>query len=142
METVILVTVLSTLGVVAMLTAIVVMAFKLRNKVDGNSFEDEVRTIYNEIKQKTYDLQVRLDNESESIRRELNDRFDNVNRRLEEEVNHIYQQTNNESEEIRRLIDSRLDKLDSKFVNGINHLKKELEFNEVKKKLGDTILTD
>lgn len=142
METVILVTVLSTLGVVAMLTAIVVMVFKLRNKVDGNSFEDEVRTIYNEIEQKTYALQVRLDNESESIRRELNDRFDNVNRRLEEEVNHIYQQTNNESEEIRRLIDSRLDKLDSKFVNGINHLKKELEFNEVKKKLGDTILTD
>lgn len=142
METIILVTVLSTLGVVAMVTSIVVMAFKLRNKVDGNSFEDEVKTIYNEIEQKTYALQVRLDNESESIHRELNDRFNSVDRSLENQFKEIYQQTNNESEEIRRLIDSRLDKLDSKFVNGINHLKKELEFNEVKKKLGDTILTD
>lgn len=142
METVILVTVLSTLGVVAMLTAIVVMAFKLRNKVDGNSFEDEVKTIYNEIEQKTYALQGRFDNESEYIRRELDERFDSVDRRVENQFKEIYQQTNNESEEIRRIIDSRLDKLDSKLVNGINHLKKELEFNEVKKKLGDTILTD
>lgn len=142
METIILVTVLSTLGVVAMVTSIVVMAFKLRNKVDGNSFEDEVKTIYNEIEQKTYALQVRLDNESESIRRELNDRFDNTDRHLEGEFSNIHQKINNESEEIRRTIDSRLDKLDSKLVNGINHLKKELEFNEVKNKIGEGILTN
>jgi hypothetical protein len=142
METIILVTVLSTLGVVAMVTSIVVMAFKLRNKVDGNSFEGEVKTIYNEIEQKTYALQVRLDNESESIRRELNDRFDSADRQLEHEFSNIHQKMNNETEEIRRTIDSRLDKLDSKLVNGINHLEKELEFNEVKNKIGGDILTN
>ena len=142
METVILVTVLSTLGVVAMLTAIVVMAFKLRNKVDGNSFEDEVKTIYNEIYTTTQALEGRLDNESESIRRELNDRFDSADRQLEHEFSNIHQKMNNETEEIRRTIGSRLDKLDSKLVNGINHLKKELEFNEVKNKIGGDILTN
>ena len=97
METIILVTVLSTLGVVAMLTAIVVMAFKLRNKVDVNSFEEEVKTIYNESNIRFSELESRLDDEIQHIHRELNNNVEEAHRRI-----------NNESEEIRRLIDSRL----------------------------------
>tara|TARA_B100000927_G_C16200059_1_gene363149 strand:- start:81 stop:482 length:402 start_codon:yes stop_codon:yes gene_type:complete len=130
METIILVTVLSTLGVVAMLTAIVVMAFKLRNKVDVNSFEEEVKTIYNESNIRFSELESRLDDEIQHIHRELNNNVEEAHRRI-----------NNESEEIRRLIDSRLDKLDSKFVGGINQLQNELNFNLAKNKMGEDILT-
>tara|TARA_B100000963_G_C22394075_1_gene565826 strand:+ start:369 stop:770 length:402 start_codon:yes stop_codon:yes gene_type:complete len=130
METIILVTVLSTLGVVAMLTAIVVMAFKLRNKVDVNSFEEEVKTIYNESDIRFSKLESRLDDEIQHIHRELNSNVEEAHRRI-----------NNESEEIRRLIDSRLDKLDSKFVGGINQLQNELNFNLAKNKMGEDILT-
>ena len=130
METIILVTVLSTLGVVAMLTAIVVMAFKLRNKVDVNSFEEEVKTIYNESNIRFSELESRLDDEIQHIHRELNSNVEEAHRRI-----------NNESEEIRRLIDSRLDKLDSKFVGGINQLQNELNFNLAKNKMGEDILT-
>jgi biopolymer transport protein ExbB/TolQ len=131
METVILVTVLSTLGVVAMLTAIVVMAFKLRNKVDVNSFEDKVRTIYNEHDRRFSELESRTGNEIQHIHREFNEKLNNVNRELDMRVEEIHRHINNESEEIRRLIDSRLDKLDTKFVTSINYLKKELQQDEV-----------
>jgi len=131
METVILVTVLSTLGVVAMLTAIVVMAFKLRNKVDVNSFEKEVRTIYNEHDRRFSELESRTGSEIQNIHREFDEKFDNVNRELDMRVEEMHRHINNESEEIRRLIDSRLDKLDTKFVTSINYLKKELQQDKV-----------
>ena len=133
METVILVTVLSTLGVVAMLTAIVVMAFKLRNKVDVNSFEEKVKTIYNEYDRRFSELESSLGGEIQHIHREFNEKFDNVNRELGIRIEEVHRHINNESEEIRRLIDSRLDKLDTKFVTSINYLKKELELDEVLK---------
>ena len=133
METVILVTVLSTLGVVAMLTAIVVMAFKLRNKVDVNSFEEEVKTIYNEHDRRYVELQSSIDGELKHIHREFNEKFDNIDRELNMRVREVHSHINNESEEIRRLIDSRLDKLDTKFLTSINYLKKGLELDEVLK---------
>ena len=131
METVILVTVLSTLGVVAMLTAIVVMAFKLRNKVDVNSFKDEVRTIYNEHDRRFSELESRTGSEIQHIHRDFNEKFDNINRELDMRVEEVHRYINKESEEISRLIDSRLDKLDTKFVTSINHLKKDLQQDKV-----------
>lgn len=131
METVILVTVLSTLGVVAILTAIVVMAFKLKNKVDVNSFEEQVRTIYNEYDRRFSELESRTASEIQHIHRKFNEKLDNVSREVDTRVEEVHRHINNESEEIRRLIDSRLDKLDTKFVTSINYLKKELQQDEV-----------
>tara|TARA_Y100000389_G_C17343458_1_gene454596 strand:+ start:471 stop:893 length:423 start_codon:yes stop_codon:yes gene_type:complete len=133
METVILVTVLSTLGVVAMLTAIVFMAFKLKNKVDVNNFEEQVRTIYNEHDRRFSELESRTGSEIQHIHREFNEKLDNVSRGIETRVEEVYRHINNESEEIRRLIDSRFDKLDTKFVTSINYLKKELQQDEVRR---------
>jgi predicted PurR-regulated permease PerM len=121
METIILVTVLSTLGVVALVTAIVVAFFKLRKKVDVNSFDRETENIYNEIGK----------------------RFDSLKNELEYHVTAIYQQMNQEDEDIRRQIDSRLDKLDTKFVQVINNVKGEIKnLQDTKVSNGKQLLTD
>ena len=49
METVIIVSVLSTLGVVALVSAIVVTFIKLTKKVDVTTYDKEVSNIYGEI---------------------------------------------------------------------------------------------
>ncbi len=72
METTIIVSVLSTLGVVALVTAIVVAFVKLTNKVDVNNFDREVENIYNEV----------------------NKKFEVLNRDLENHVTAIYSSTN------------------------------------------------
>jgi DNA mismatch repair ATPase MutS len=121
METIILVTVLSTLGVVALVTAIVVAFFKLRKKVDVNSFDRETENIYNEI----------------------NNRTDDISGLLEKEIHDVYQQMNQEDEDIRRQIDSRLDKLDTKFVQAINNVKGEIKnLQDTKVSNGRQLLTD
>ena len=103
METIILVTVLATLGVVALVTAIVVAFFKLTKKVDVNSFDRETENIYNEIDKK----------------------FETLNNDLEFHVTAIYQQLNSEIDDTKRLVDSRCDKLDTKIkdLNNVFELK-------------------
>jgi site-specific DNA-adenine methylase len=91
METII-VSVLSTLGAVALVTAIVVAFIKLTNKVDVNNFDREIENIYNEV----------------------NNKVEELNRDMYNHVNKIYSSTNEEHDDIRRFIDSRCDKLDTK----------------------------
>lgn len=100
METIIIVSVLSTLGAVALVSAIVVAFIKLTKKVDVNDFDKEVENIYNEVDNKVGQL----------------------NRDLEHHVTEIYQQMNGENEDIRRFVDSRCDKLDTK-IQDLNNNK-------------------
>jgi len=89
METIILVTVFSTLGVVALVTAIVVAFVKLSKKVDVNRLEKDVDNIWKHSEQ--------VEN---SIYDEMNQSFENFER--------VVGETNND---LHRKIDSRFDKL-------------------------------
>jgi hypothetical protein len=99
METIIIVSVLSTLGFVAILASIVVAFMKLKHKVDGNSFEITINDIHR-----------RMDD----IERCTDDKLDRLITSVYESINYNQNQTSLEFEEIRRLIDSRFDKLYSK----------------------------
>lgn len=99
METIIIVavSVLSTLGIVALVTAIVVMFKKLKNKVDG----------------------VELDH----YRRDIDERFSNFDAMISNEVSAISRRIDEtegiltrSDDEIRKQIDSRCDKLHSMFI--------------------------
>ena len=91
METVILVSVLSTLGAVAVLASIVVVFVKLRNKVDVNEFASRI----------------------DELERAM---IDN-NKFLEGVINQNEENTHRLFDEINRKTDSRLDKLNSKITN-------------------------
>lgn len=99
METIIVVSVLSTLGAVAVLTSIVVAFIKLKHKVDGNSFEITIN-----------DAHRRMDD----IERCTDDKIDRLITAVYETINHNHNQTDGEFQDIRRIIDSRCDKLDAK----------------------------
>jgi len=99
METIIIVSVLSTLGAVAVLTSIVVAFIKLKHKVDGNSFEITIN-----------DAHRRMDD----IERCTDDKIDRLITTVYETINHNHNQTDVDFQDIRRIIDSRCDKLDSK----------------------------
>ena len=99
METIIVVSVLSTLGAVAVLTSIVVAFIKLKHKVDGNSFEITINDVHR-----------RMDD----IERCADDKIDRLITTVYETINHTENQTNVKFDDIRRTIDSRCDKLDSK----------------------------
>ncbi len=88
METVIIVSVLSTLGVVAVLTSIVVAFIKLKNKVDVKDHREEITELYQLLDSKVTTIYNDIQNTERSIFQEL--------------------------EHINRTIDSRCDKLDSK----------------------------
>jgi hypothetical protein len=99
METIIIVavSVLSTLGIVALVTAIVVMFKKLKNKVDG----------------------VELDH----YKRDIDERFNNLETMISNEVSAISRRIDEtegiltrSDDEIRKQIDSRCDKLHSMFI--------------------------
>jgi len=99
METIIIVSVLSTLGAVAVLTSIVVAFIKLKHKVDGNSFEITINDVHR-----------RMDD----IERCADDKIDRLITAVYETINHNHNQTDGEFQDIRRIIDSRCDKLDAK----------------------------
>jgi|15BtaG_2_1085339.scaffolds.fasta_scaffold27229_2 tetrahydromethanopterin S-methyltransferase subunit G len=94
METII-VSVLSTLGAVALVSTIVVVFIKLTNKVDVTIFDREIENIYNEV----------------------NNRVEGLNRDVQNHVTEIYQEINSRNDDIIRFIDSRCDKLDTKIQN-------------------------
>jgi len=99
MEIIIIVSVLSTLGAVAILTSIVVAFIKLKHKVDGNSFQVTINDVHR-----------RMDD----IERCTDDKIDRLITAVYETINHNHNQNVIEFDEIRRTIDSRCDKLDSK----------------------------
>ena len=99
METIILVTVLSTLGVVALVTAIVVAFMRLKKKVDVNNFEREINSIHQQKSDIEKDVYNRIEELSSDIYRSLDSRSDSLEKNIDEVV---------------RFIDSRCDKLDNK----------------------------
>lgn len=101
METIILVTVFSTLGVVALVTAIVVAFVKLSKKVDVSKLNQDVNNIWKHSEQ--------VEN---SIYDEMNKRFENLER-----------QVSGATDELHRKIDSRCDKLHTEMVTSKQLLK-------------------
>jgi hypothetical protein len=118
METVILVSVLSTLGVVALVGTLVVMFKKLNNKVDVNENEN----IYRELESTSNRLNQGLEDISRSLykRIEENERISDsmdtslsldLNKRIDELDNATHRRIDELSNGIHSTIDSRCDKL-------------------------------
>ena len=110
MELTIIVSVLATLGVVAMVMAIAVMFNRLKGKVDVNDFKELTNTIFNEIEanlREQNDNNVKLNRDFNDTLREVHQILDKADKDLE---NDVYR----ELTDIRRFIDSRCDKLDTK----------------------------
>lgn len=110
MEMIVIVSVLSTLGVVAMLTAIVVAFNKLKGKVDVEAFDTAIISAFNEIDE------VKKENgrSNDIIVRDLNDNLRDVHQILNTDNTELRDGIYKELIDIRRFIDSRCDKLDSK----------------------------
>jgi len=110
MELTIIVSVLATLGVVAMVMAIAVMFNRLKGKVDVNDFRELTNTIFNEI-----ETNLREQNENnEKLNRDFNDTLREVHQILDKADEEIKNDVYRDLTDIRRFIDSRCDKLDTK----------------------------
>lgn len=107
---IVIVSVLSTLGVVAMLTAIVVAFNKLKGKVDVKAFDTAIISAFNEIDE------VKKENgrSNDIIIRDLNDNLRDVHQILNTDNSELRDGIYKELIDIRRFIDSRCDKLDNK----------------------------
>ena len=110
MELTIIVSVLATLGVVAMVMAIAVMFNRLKGKVDVNDFRELTNTIFNEIET---NLREQNDN-NVKLNRDFNDTLREVHQILDKADEEIKNDVYRELTDIRRFIDSRCDKLDNK----------------------------
>jgi hypothetical protein len=117
MGIVILLSVLSTLGVVAVVTSVVVMFLKLKGKVGKDTFFTEVKSFHDyidHIERERINSISELNNHVERLYKELstnlNDYGDESHRRLME-TERVLQ---NELSLLQRNLDSRCDKLDSK----------------------------
>lgn len=110
MELTIIVSVLATLGVVAMVMAIAVMFNRLKGKVDVNDFKELTNTIFNEIEA---NLREQNDN-NVKLNRDFNDTLREVHQILDKADEEIKNDVYRELTDIRRFIDSRCDKLDTK----------------------------
>ncbi len=95
METVILVSVLSTIGVVAVLLGVVIAFVKLKGKVDVVEHNNQIRSIYDGMDR---------NNQSRYIKED----------KLEEQIERVKIELNEEIQSLNKLLDSRCDKLDSK----------------------------
>ena len=110
MELTIIVSVLATLGVVAMVMAIAVMFNRLKGKVDVNDFRELTNTIFNEIET---NLREQNDNNIK-LNRDFNDTLREVHQILDKADEEIKNDVYRDLTDIRRFIDSRCDKLDTK----------------------------
>lgn len=110
MELTIIVSVLATLGVVAMVMAIAVMFNRLEGKVDVDDFKELTNTIFNEIET---NLREQNDN-NVKLNRDFNDTLREVHQILDKADEEIKNDVYRELTDIRRFIDSRCDKLDNK----------------------------
>jgi len=136
MEMIIMVSVLSTLGIVTLFTSIVVMFRRLKTKVDVNQNEKEIDNIYNQMNEnfgyteKMIESSIRDVNDNlKDVHRSLIEDGDNIRRELESVVKVFHK----DDKEITSLVDSRCDKLDRKImglnenlVKTINSFKEEL----------------
>lgn len=97
METIILVTVFSTLGVVALVTAIAVAFVKLNKKVDVNTFDQQLNDVHGCMSRIEESIYKRIEDSERDI-------YDNFQR-------------------VESLIDSRCDKLHTEITNSKQLLK-------------------
>ena len=94
-----MVSVLSTIGVVAVLLSVAVSFIKLRSKVDANEMENQIRSIYH-----------RMDDLQRENRREI----DGIYHKMEHDNNNVHSVIESTRDNLYRFIDSRCDKLESK----------------------------
>ena len=117
METVILISVLSTLGVVAVVTSVVVMFSKIKDKVGKNTFFTEVKSFHDYIDH--------IERERRHSLSEINNRIDDLHKDLSINLNNYSDEVDRRFTDLERLtkfdisnlsshIDSRCDKLDAK----------------------------
>ena len=109
METVILTSVLATLGVVTIIGLIVVAFVKLKSKVDSTDYESDISDIHR-----------RVDELSHSNNKDLHSAVDHLHRTLEDTERNLSQQFNevqNNIDESYRFTDSRCDKLYAEMHN-------------------------
>lgn len=106
METIIIVSVLVTLGVVAILTSIVVAFIKLKNKVDVNNQRETIDGVYQSIEH--------VERKIVENQRHVDDKFDRLMSQIYETINNNENNCHKEFEMIHRTMDSRYDRLDSK----------------------------
>ena len=117
METVILISVLSTLGLVAVVTSVVVMFLKIKDKVGKNTFFTEVKSFHDYIDH--------IERERRHSLGEINNRFDELDRNFSNNLNNHRDEIDRRFIDLERTIksdiisisshvDSRCDKLDAK----------------------------
>jgi len=106
METIILVSVLSTLGVVAVIISIVVAFIKLRDKVGVNEQKDTINDLHRLIEQ----TERKIDDNSKHI----DNKFEKLIDQIHGTINIYDNNYHRELDELRRLLDLRCDKLDEK----------------------------
>ena len=109
METIILVSVLATLGVVGIIGSVLVMFIKLRSKVDVADYEAHIRELQDRID--SVDLDNR--NEIDSVRNELGSFANEFERLIDNRENDLRQSI----DESLRFTDSRCDKLYAEMHN-------------------------
>lgn len=107
METIV-VSVLSTLGVVALVMTFVVAFIKLKNKVGVNKHEKDVESLHLEI------IKLRNDIESSTALDEVYRLINTNNEEIWRESEKITDQIRIQVEDVRSFIDSRCDRLDNK----------------------------
>ena len=136
---IIMVSVLSTLGVVALFTSIVVMFRRLKTKVDVIQNEKEIDNIYNQMSENFGYTEKMI----ESSIRDVNDNLKDVHRSLIEDDENIRRELESlvkvfhkDDKEIISLVDSRCDKLDRKIMELNENLAKTIDsFKEELNKL-------
>ena len=101
MEIVILISVLATLGIVAVVGAVVVMFNKLNNKVDRRSYEENIVNLQRELGNAIAEFDNKIDDTNNNIHREMEGNYDALDGRINEAFH---------------FTDSRCDKLHQEFV--------------------------
>jgi len=102
MEKIILMSVLTTLGVVSVLYSIVVMFNRLKRKVDVQMYEQNIADIYSNM---------------DINRNKIYNKIKENRREVEEHITYVRTDYQDQVNELRRVIDSRCDKLYSQIEN-------------------------
>jgi len=102
MEKIILMSVLTTLGVVLVLYSIVVMFNRLKRKVDVQMYEQNIADIYSNM---------------DINRNKIYNKIKENRREVEEHITYVRTDYQDQVNELRRVIDSRCDKLYSQIEN-------------------------
>lgn len=102
MEKIILMSVLTTLGVVSVLYSIVVMFNRLKRKVDVQMYEQNIADIYSNM---------------DINRNKIYNKIKENRREVEEHITYVRTDYQDQVNELRRVIDSRCDKLYSQIDN-------------------------